>query len=473
MKQIIKIFVVLGASLSLAACHKGVVVDKVDEAAYDNVLNTLVTVRDGQTNKLSNVVEIYKESITTEVAAFSARAPRMGVEVQLTYDPSYLEAYNAEHETSFEILPETQFSLQNGGKIVLSPDQRKSYPLDLTIGTFSDTEEKTYVLPFKVESLTKGVTVPESATHMVYLVKNRSGMPRVSDGDHKKIIIWPENRHTNPLNFLLLETEDGRLVTDYVVIFKYQLGYDPEKEELLVRADVPGQFILDNYDKVVKPLRDRGIKVAVSILGGDPVAGPAQLSDEGCRDFARRVAAFVNKYGFDGVNYDDEYSGAPDLSNPLFAPRSYTQGDRLFFETKRLLPDKDMICYQYGQTQGRNPVDGVDPSEYMDIFNADYGSAARPYGHYETEAEGLAKCSFMSNDFESNRGPMPSTSSVQQFVESDYGWWMIFAFWATPGSKVHYDRLNTLVQGTLGSPLKKPTYFYTDCASFTTSPITW
>ncbi len=35
MKQIIKIFVVLGAALSLAACHKGVVVDKVDEAAYD------------------------------------------------------------------------------------------------------------------------------------------------------------------------------------------------------------------------------------------------------------------------------------------------------------------------------------------------------------------------------------------------------------------------------------------------------
>ena len=470
MKKILKIFAVAGFGLSLFACQDPVVVDNADKAAYDNVSGIRVSVLDGKTNKMNSVVEIYKEKYTTQVAAFSGRAPRKGVEVELQYDPEYLKEYNAYHETSFEVLPEEQYTIQNGGKIVLSPDQTKSYPLDLTIGTFSDTEEKTYVLPLKVVSSTKGVDIPETAAHMVYLVKNRSGMPAPSADDHKKIMVWPEIRHTNPLNFLLLETEDGRLAVDYVVLFKFMINYDFDNDELFIRADTPGQFILDHYDEVVKPLRDRGIKVAFSILGdgGNP-AGSAQLSDEGCRDFARRIAAFVNKYGFDGVNYDDEYSGAPDLSNPLFAPRSTTQGDRLFFETKKLLPDKDMISYQYGNARGQNPVDGVDPSEYMDIFCADYPAGSGvPYGNST-----LDMCTFRSNDFESNRGPMPTTSLVQQFVSSDYGYWMIFAFWATAGSKTHFDRLNTLVQGTLGSPLKKPAYYYTDCASFTTAPIEW
>lgn len=469
MKKIVNTLAVAVLAFSLTACHDGIVIDKVDESAYANVTDLLVTARDGQTNKINNVVEIYRDAYRTQVAVFSPRAPKMGVDVRLEYDAAWLDAYNAEHETSFELLPESQFSLENGGRFVLSPDQTKSYPLGLTIDTFADTEEKTWLLPLKVVSETDGASVPASAEHLVYLVKNRSGVSAPQkDPNRKKFIVWPEIRHTNPLNFLLLETEDGRLVTDYVVLFKFLLRYDQEKGELYVGTDTYSQFILDHYDQIVKPLRDRGIKVAVSFLGGDPIAGCAQLSDEGCRDFARRVANLVNKYGFDGVNYDDEYSGAPDLSNPLLAPRSYTQGDRLFFETKKLLPDKDMICYQYGMTQGRDAVDGVDPSEYMDIFNADYGSAARPYG-----ASPLSTCSYMSNDFAAMRGSMPTDASVKQFMESDYGWWMGFAFWAVPGRQRDWEYVNTIAKGTLGAPLKKPTYYYTDCISFTTANIDW
>lgn len=41
-----------------------------------------------------------------------------------------------------------------------------------------------------------------------------------------------------------------------------------------------------------------------------------RLSEQGAKDFAREVAQYCKAYNLDGVNYDDEYSNSPDLSNP-------------------------------------------------------------------------------------------------------------------------------------------------------------
>ena len=227
------------------------------------------------------------------------------------------------------------------------------------------------------------------------------------------------------------------------------------------------QYILDHYDEVVRPLRERGIKVIISILGNHDESGLAQLSDAGCRDFAQKVAAIVNGYGFDGVNYDDEYSNSPDLSNPLFAQSSTTQGNRLYFETKKALPDKEMVSYQVGSARGNAPVDGVDPADYMDIFNGDYGRQAVPYGRAS-----LATCSYQSTEF-AQGWYIPTASEARNFVNSDYGFWMTFSLWNSQGRKSDWDVMNILSQAVLGSPLKKPAYYYPETKSLETKPITW
>ena len=449
MKKLNYIVLALCAGVALFSCEKPIVVDRVDEGAYANVTTLNATLRDVPTRRVNAVAELRQDPFQTRVAVMLPRPAGKGVDFKLSYDADYLETYNAEHQTSFALYPESKVTLQNNGKVVMAPDETVSYELGLTLQPFDDQEEATYVLPIK-------------------LVKNMSWQSSVirKEGE-KKIISWIEVNNTNPLNMLQFETEDGRLLTDYVVLFAYNINYNRETGEVYVFANPQCQYILDHYDEVIRPLRERGIKVIVSILGNHDESGLAQLSDLGCREFARKVAAIVNAYGFDGVNYDDEYSNAPDLTNPLFAPRSVAQGNRLYFETKKLLPDKEMVSYQYGQALGNAPVDGIDPSEYMDIFNGDYGRKAVPYGN-----SSLSACSYQSSEFARNNA-LPSESEAQNFVNSEYGFWMTFSLWNTQGRQSDWNYMNILAEKVLGSPLKKPTYYYPETKSLETKPITW
>ena len=215
------------AVLGLSACNETIVVDKVDEGAYANVTSLVTSLRDASTNRVENVVEMRSEPIATEIVYTLGRAPKKGVDVTVQYDAAYVDAYNQAHGTSFRAYPESKVSLQNGGKIVVAPDEKVSYALDLTLDPFDDKEEATYVLPLKAVTTTDGVKVSEDESHLVYLVKNMSWQSSVirKEGE-KKIINWIEVNNTNPLNMLQFETEDGRLLTDYVVFFAYNINYN-------------------------------------------------------------------------------------------------------------------------------------------------------------------------------------------------------------------------------------------------------
>lgn len=467
MKKLSNIIGILLAGIVLFSCEKPIVVDRIDESAYDNVTSLVATLRDVNTNKLSPVVEMRKDPFSSGIAVNLSRPAGKGVEVTVSYDAAYLETYNQEHETSFALYPKDKLTLPADGKITVAPDEMRSYTLPITLDPVEGGEEATYVLPLKATVSTDGVTMSEQ-DHLVYLVKDLSWQADASRADGEKhIISWLEVNNTNPLNMLQFETEDGRLLTDYVVLFAYNINYNRETGEVYVFANPQCQFILDHYDQMIKPLRERGIKVIVSILGNHDESGLAQLSDLGCREFARKVAALVNAYGFDGVDYDDEYSNSPDLSNPLFASKSQARGNRLYFETKKLLPDKLMVSYQYGSALGNAAVDGVDPSEYMDIFNGDYGRAGVPYGNAS-----LSACSYQSTEFAQGRY-RPTASTASAFAASEYGFWMTFSLWNTPGKQADWVDMNYLSEAVYGSPLKKPAVYYGSTTSLESSPIQW
>ena len=128
-----------------------------------------------------------------------------------------------------------------------------------------------------------------------------------------------------------------------------------------------------------------------------------------------------------------------------------------------------MMSYQFGSAVGRDPVDGVDPSEYMDIFVADYGGRGQAYGNST-----LDMCSYMSSEFARNRS-LPNESSLDGFLASEYRYWMVFAVWGVnnTGGQSHWNTLNTMAQKVLGSPLKKPEYYWPETKSLETKPITW
>src|SRR3954469_4526711 len=98
----------------------------------------------------------------------------------------------------------------------------------------------------------------------------------------------------------------GAQVIDVAVIFAANINYDGSNAYLYFNENV--QNVLDNVATQVRPLQQKGIKVLLSILGNHQGAGFANFPTKSAADaFAQQLADAVNRYGLDGIDFDDEY----------------------------------------------------------------------------------------------------------------------------------------------------------------------
>lgn len=453
--------------VTAVSCSDDIRIGNLDESQYDNLGKLTCTVRDAVNGKTSTTVELRKSDYTTSVEFCLPRAPKKGVDVSISYDASYLEQYNAEHGTSFKLYPADSVRLQNGGKIVVAPDEKASFTLDLVIpalDTVNYEADRTYLLPLRAETSTEGVSVSKSESHCVYLVKNLAGdgLADRKPGE-KETFFYFEVNDTNPLNALQWRMEDGRYLVNYLVLFAANINYDSEKGEVYIYTNPQVTYILAHNEEVLQPLRGHGIKIILGLLGNHDESGLAQLSETGAREFARKIAAMCYAYNLDGVNFDDEYSNSPDLSNPLFTSRSKEAGARLMYETKKAMPDKYVTTFQYGRMGGVDSVDGISAGCWLDIAVANYGSRAYPL-------EGMTNANCSGQSVEMARYGSISVSSAKSIATSDYGYFMVFAPWAAnkQGNKTQFSYLSNLAEGLYGSKLVTPEYYYPSTTSLET-----
>ena len=472
MKKYIDILAVaaLCSGAMLASCTDDIRIGELDESQYENVKELKGAVRDASNGKTSTIVELRKADYTTSVEFSLARAPKEGVDVTISFDADYLDEYNEAHGTSFKLYPADRVKIQNDGKILMAPDEKASYSLDLVIPALDTVEfeaDQTYLLPLKAETDAKGVNISKSESHCVYLVKNLAGdgLAERKPGE-KQTFFYFEVNDTNPLNALQWKMEDGRYLVNYLVLFAANINYDREKGEVYIYTNPQVTYILAHNEEVLQPLRKHGMKVILGLLGNHDESGLAQLSDIGARDFAQKIAAMCYAYNLDGVNFDDEYSNSPDLSNPLFTRASREAGSRLMFETKKAMPDKYVTTFQYGYVGGSDYVDGIPAGSWLDIAVANYGGRAHPY-----EGMTLANCSGQSTEMA--RGGSISVSGAQSVANSEYGYYMVFAPWAAnnQGSKGQFNSLSNLAEGLYGSRLVTPEYYYPSTQSLETKPF--
>ena len=271
--------------------------------------------------------------------------------------------------------------------------------------------------------------------------------------DKPKGFLFFEVNDVNPLNALSFQLENGKYFWDVVVLFAANINYDSEAGRPYIKCNPNVQYLLDNNETLLQPLRKRGIKVLLGLLGNHDMAGLAQLSTEGAKVFAREIAQYCKAYNLDGVNYDDEYSLYPDLDNPSFATPSAQAGARLCYETKQVMPDKLVTVFAYGNMYGVESVDGVDVDEWIDIVVPNYGSAAYPLGNM-----GKWKCAGLAAEFNLNGGGSLDSYGAQKILSGGYGWHMGFA--ANPSNyRTIFRRLSGAYE-LYGSKLKDPTIFY-------------
>ena len=445
-------------ALAMGTSCEDAIVRSDSESPYADMIRLEGKLVDVETLRNSAVVEMRADEYTADVMFKLSTRPNKGVDIRVAVDEAYAQTYNTLHETDYELFPTANVSLNNDGAYVLAPDDQKLPDIRVTLTAFADMQEdQTYIVPLTVTTTTEGVALSEDMQHMVLLVRDLRGLPTPDKGeDAVTNVLYFEVNDVNPLNALEFVTESGKYFFDHVVLFAANINWDAERNRVYVYNNPNVQFLLDNNEEYLQPLRRAGMKVIISILGNHDEAGVAQLSDMGCREFARELAAYCDAYNLDGVAFDDEYSNYPDLDNPWLAPMSSYAASRLMYECKNVMPDKIVSLYNlnyYMESQNLQVIDGVEPGLYCDYAVADYGLPAEP-GIGMT----LQQCGGMSIELNLGRGDSnESTARIQK--EAGYGYYMFFALNPAQYSR-QVPRCQSVCRGLYDEELVYPSYYY-------------
>lgn len=462
-KSIFSIALLFGG-IAFTACTDDIEAGKgSDEGAFDKITRIDGMLLDQNSNKQESTIELRSDSHRADVYFALTKASEKAVTATVALDPDYLETYNATHGTDFKPFPTQSVSIEGDGVLHLAAGEKSSAGVGVTFSVDESLQTgETYALFLKVTTSDDGIVVTESSARTVYLVRPMGDSLDDTDKgpDAVKTVLYFEVNDVNPLNALEFVLKDsGKLFFDEIVLFSANIKYDAEKKRVYLFNNPNVQFLLDNNETYLQPLRKRGMKVILSVLGDWDPAGVAQLSDLGARLFARELASYCYAYNLDGVSFDDEYSAAPDLTNPLFAPRTKEAAARLLYETKKAMPDKTVMVYYLGRIYSNIPaVDGVQPGDFVDYAVADYGYVAAPMA-------GMTKKDCAGMSIELNKGNWDSSTESEAYARKQknagYGYYMFFAL--DPAKYVDKNQVTkcqNVSKGLYEEELLFPTHYY-------------
>lgn len=403
----------------------------------DEVTGSLSTADDLNIKFPAEGAEAVKKTLTFTLEAVAAN----DVEVEVRFDEKHVAEYNFDNGTDYEVFPAAACSISNNGVLTIKTGET-SGTLEVTINPSEELEfATTYMVPLQAVAKTEGLTVKNDAQYVDLLVSKASS---------KKIrnICYFEVNDCNPLNALEYLLEDGQPFFDAVVLFAGNINWDAQNQKVYMSANPNVQALLDNSEELLQPLRKKGIKVLLDILGNHDMAGVAGLTDYGCEQFGRELAQICLDYKLDGIGFDDEYSKYGGSNQWIESP-SAQQAARLCYETKKAMKE---LCpwetwvhlYYLGFITSALPsvtIDGVEhlPGEFIDNVCADYGSSATP-------VKGMDKSGAAGYSVQLNRGYSVSEAQAKRFMDEGYGWIMWFAFDPSGTGSVSSNRAHSLEQ---------------------------
>lgn len=435
-----KSFLLMASALCLASCQEDVF--EVDGGTTDKVEKITLPkaqLRNASGSAYFTTVEAFTADTTIGLHLELNKAAKSGISGTLAYgEASTIEQYNATYGTSYKVFPSANVSF--GDPAVVMPGEKISTDADITI-TIDDSilasenysggsGDVTYAIPVTVTTDDSNVTLP-GEPHIIF-VKNRKGITPISATRPYHIFSCMETGTANPLFHLALELEStGEPLFDYVIVFSSALIWNPTEREIQVHPNTCQAALNANYEKFVKPLHDRGIKVIMSILStGVDGQGPGTgltfscIEEDTAKDVAKMLADYCNTYHLDGIFFDEEY-GQRRSDIPGVAPASSTLlTSRLCYEVKKAMPDKEVIAYNYSNTAYLSAVDGVYPKDYIDWVINDYGSWSQ--GSYEG---GMPLSKMTPNSMNCAPGTQrwtATTSTLNSLKSQGWGGYMVY-----------------------------------------------
>lgn len=260
-----------------------------------------------------------------------------------------------------------------------------------------------------------------------------------------------EVNNENPLNAGEYTLSNGEPFFDIVSIFAANINLDSDGKPYIY-CNEQVSYVLHNADKIIRPLQEKGIKVHLSILGNHDDAGMRSLSEEGAKAFAKELKYYVDIYGLDGIDFDDEYSSYAEgsfkgsaqsgtgvvASTAECTPENYTN---LLKACREELPKEEGIAFGiYWYLYSDHPL-GSEVESLIDYtVYGRYGSFFEYYGQdIDNKIEAPYAITLIAD---SNGSPVVvpvSESSLQKVKNNGYGY---MAFYNLKSSKLYTSTFN-------------------------------
>lgn len=442
-KNIFKSLLCVAAVAAFASCdNDDIYIGGADDSILQSPAGNIVYLTDGNGDSNVSFVEL-KDSYTLDLYLRSSKKIEGSAAVTISYDESVLSAYNSGNGTEVAAFPKSNVSLPDGGRIALGAGEISSaaYALGLT-GSDKLDPQTTYAVPLSVKP--ENAAMAGGVESFIVLVNDCTKFPgteKYFEGKPgMKIISVIEVNDVNPLNTMgFTLKENGKQFFDIVVLFSANINYNAQTGRVYVSRNENVQALLDQREKYIKPLQNRGIKVVLGILGNHDVSGISTLNPELARNFAQEVKDLCDAYELDGIFLDDEYTdygAAGSGSIPGFVPQSAEAASRLAYEIRKAQPSRLLISYRYEALYTAVAIDGMDPGSIFDYVCNDYGVTSNPVKTYPglkigQAATGSWNCSNYMQYIPSNTS-WTSRFSLKKMRQDGYGALMIFNFTCNP-----------------------------------------
>ncbi|AMD86130.1 protein of unknown function [Capnocytophaga haemolytica] len=326
----------------------------------------------------------------------------------------------------YQLLPEANYSF-SGASYAKDATQAE---VTLTIKGYATLDYGDYLLPLKVQmagnDLYRMIVLHKDAEYSPLTETSKKPMPpgTYACPDRKepmKMVAYVETNDWDIRNmgqFILKESK--KPVFDIVVLFAANMNYDLKAGRRVLSFNDKLQPILNDPDKYIKPLRDRGIKVIVDILPNHQGVGYFNFQNyEEALDFARQCKEYTNRLGIDGWDIDEEYADYHKLSSK---PSVGNQSVFWFMRAmKEVMSDKLLTLYDYAFNISADEKDetGKGAADYLDYSWANYGTPG-------PSSMGVPKSRYGQYSVEANYGTNYSDYYAQENLDNCYGLFMFF-----------------------------------------------
>ena len=369
------------------------------------------------------------------------KATNKDITVTFKVDESALNTYNQVNGTNYPMYPTDKLSLENEGITTIPAGKRKSSSVELDIQP-GGTIGTRYAVAVSATA-SDGIETSSNNESYIYLVTPQATLPNTEKG-RVKTICYIEVNNENILNAGEYTMENSKKpFFDIVNVFAANIRLNEEGKPY-VHCNPQVTFVLENADKLIRPLQQKGIKVHLTILGDHTPAGMRSLGDEAAKDFVKELKSYVDIYGFDGISFDDEWSNYEQVGgHPGLVVPSQEQYSRLIYECRQIMPDKQIGVYWCKQENGEpsinyplGEIEGKDVNDLLDYT---------VFGNYNlwnelSHIDKTKQCPYAINVTEDNFYP---NSVYLSKIKNEWGY---FAIYNLKASKVYSSKFNEIGQ---------------------------